>query len=656
MCGICGYVHADGRPVDEALGARMTELLRHRGPDGQGALAVSRAPGGDEPSVFLGHRRLSIIDLSDAARQPLPNEDGTVFVVFNGEIYGFAALRDRLERAGHRFRSHTDGETIVHAYEEYGDGFVRHLDGMFALAVWDGPRRRLVLARDRSGKKPMFHAFDGRTFSFASEIKALLACPWVPCEPAPEHLAEYLAFGCVHAPATMFRDIQSLPPGTTMVVERGIPSPPVRYWDLADAQRRGGDPGEPAAAARVRELLSAAVERRLVSDVPLGALLSGGLDSTIVVGLMARLSSTPVRTFTVGFADDPSYDERAPAAVAARAFGTRHREFVVRTDAAALMEHLLWHHDQPYGDSSAVPTFLVSRLARRHVTVVLNGDGGDEVFGGYERFRAALMAERMPPLVESLAALTARALPRDDGYYGARRRIERFVARRGAPVVDRYLGWVRLFDDGLLAGLLRPEVAAGGAPDGVRETAAAGAPGPEAPLLDRLLHLNFTTYLPDDLHVKVDRMSMAVGLEARSPMLDTALVEYVAGLPPGYKVRGSQLKRLLRVAFADLVPPALAARRKHGFGVPVERWFAGELREPATRLLLSDDTRIRRWIHPEPVRRLFDEHVSGRRAHGHRLWTLVNLELWCRMLEDGRLTRTDSASAAWEPDIVAAGE
>ena len=641
MCGICGFLHVQGRPLDEAAGHRMMDLLRHRGPDGSGSLVVPPDPARPGPSLFLGHRRLKIIDLSEAAHQPLPNEDRTVWVTFNGEIYNFRALRATLEGLGHRFHSHSDTETIVHAYEQYGDEFVRHLDGMFAFALWDARRRRLILARDRSGKKPLFHAFDGGTFTFASEIKALLACPWVACEVAEEHLAEYLSFGCVRAPFTLYRGIHSLPPGTWLAVEDGAPREPVRYWDLRDAVARpSAGPTRTEAAARVRELLTRAVESRLVSDVPLGALLSGGLDSTIVVGLMSRLSPTPVRTFTIGFSDDPSFDERPFAAAAARAFKTEHTEFVVRTDAAALLKRLLWHHDQPYGDSSAIPTYAVSRLARQQVTVVLNGDGGDEVFGGYERFHAALLAERTPRVIENLGRLAARALPRDDGYYGLRRRLERFVAGSGEPVVNRYLGWLAIFDRDLVSRLLRPEIAARGDAASVRAAVAAGAALPgDAPLLDRLLVLNFTTYLPDDLHVKVDRTSMANSLEARSPMLDTALVEYVGSLPPEFKVRGGRLKVLLREAFRDLVPSELLKRRKHGFGVPVDRWFAGELRELARELLLDPASRSRRYLREAVVRQLLDEHLRGARAHGHRLWTLINLELWCRMLEDGSLTQ-----------------
>ena len=641
MCGICGYLHVDGAPVDVALGERMMDLLRHRGPDSSGHLAVPVEPPAPGPSLFLGHRRLKIIDLSEAARQPLSNEDGTIWVDFNGEIFNFPALRADLEACGHQFRSHSDTETIVHAYEEFGDDCVARLDGQFAFALWDGKRRRLLLARDRSGKKPLYYAFDGKSLAFASEIKSILACPWVRPEVAVEHLGEYLLFGYVGAPATFYRGILQLPPGSMLAIEDGRITGPTRYWTL----RRGSAPGaeaipEQEAARRVRELLTHGVEARLLSDVPLGALLSGGLDSTIVVGIMSRLCKTPVRTFTVGFADEASYDERRFAGIAARAFGTQHTEFEVRMDATSLMRRLLWHHDQPYGDSSALPTYLVSRLARQHVTVVLNGDGGDEVFGGYERFWAALWAARMPGFVGGLGGALVRVLPRNDGYFGFRRRIERFASRSGEPPLERYLDWTSIFDTGTAAGLLRPEVAAqcdvSGIYPGLRGTYGSNGNGQ---LLDQLLDLNFMTYLPEDLHVKVDRMSMANSLEARSPMLDTALVEYVAALPPELKIRGGTLKYILKLAFRDLVPPELLGRRKHGFGVPVDRWFRNELRENAQQMLLQPDSRTRRYLDQDAVRRLLDEHLRGTASHGHRLWTLINLELWCRMLEEGSLSK-----------------
>jgi asparagine synthase (glutamine-hydrolysing) len=659
MCGICGFLHMQGAPVDVALGERMMDLLRHRGPDGSGHLVVPGQPPVSLPSLFLGHRRLKIIDLSEAARQPLSNEDGTVSIVFNGEIYNFPALRVALERRGHQFRSQSDTETIVHAYEEFGDRCVDHLDGMFAFALWDGRSRRLLLARDRSGKKPLFYAFDGRSLAFASEIKSLLLCPWVKRDVAVEQLGHYLLFGYVRAPGTLYQGILQLPPASYLTIEDGTVRGPIRYWTL----RRADTPDVQAlpaheAARRVRELLTHAVEARLISDVPLGALLSGGLDSTIVVGIMSRLCRSRVRTFTVGFTDDASYDERRFASIAARAFGTDHTEFVVRTDAMSHVRRLLWHHDQPYGDSSAIPTYLVSQLARRHVTVVLNGDGGDEVFGGYERFWAALWAARVPGFLGELGGAVARMLPRNDSYFSFRRRIERFVARSGEPPLDRYLDWTSIFNTDAVTQLLRPEVAAQCDVSGIYPTIrAAHTSNGSSALLDQLMDLNFTTYLPEDLHVKVDRMSMANSLEARSPMLDTSLVEFVASLPPDLKIRGGQLKYVLKLAFRDLVPPELLKRRKHGFGVPVDGWFRNELRESAHQMLLQPDSRIRQYLDQDAVRRLFEEHARGVAAHGHRLWTLMNLELWCRMLEDGSLSKpmTQEVDGGGEVQAIARG-
>src|SRR5437667_4775413 len=420
MCGICGVVDLSGRPIDDRIGRKMMHLLAHRGPDGDGS-EQHTAEG--EPVVFLGHRRLKIIDLSEAARQPIANEDGTVMVVFNGEIYNFLTLRSELQVRGHTFRSWSDTETIVHAYEEFGDDFVGHLDGMFAFALWDERGRRLILARDRSGKKPLYYAFDGTRLTFGSEIKAVLVCPWVPRDIAVEHLPELLVFGYVPSPRTLYRGIFQVPPASMVVLDTDGLCLTKPYWHLRFSDPRAGRPVPVLeAAGRVRLLLRDAVARRLISDVPIGALLSGGLDSSIVVGLMAEALTEPVRTFSVGFEGVASFDERPSAAIVARQFGTAHTEFVVRPDAAALLEQILWHHDQPYGDSSAIPTYLLSKLARQHVTVALNGDGGDEVFAGYERFFAALLAQRFPPALAPLGQAAARWLPDGLSYYSLRRR------------------------------------------------------------------------------------------------------------------------------------------------------------------------------------------------------------------------------------------
>lgn len=639
MCGICGFLNLQGQPVDEGAGHRMMDLLWHRGPDGEGALVKeSPAPGG-RPSLFLGHRRLKIIDLSDAARQPLPNETKTVWVIFNGEIYNFRELRAVLKACGHIFRSRSDTEAIVHAYEEWGEDFVRRLDGMFAFALWDERRGALVVARDRSGKKPLFYVFDGECFTFASEIKALLACPWIDRQVASEHIPEYLAFGYVPTPRTLYRNVYQVPPASYLVVEGSGVKGPYRYWKLAYggySPKTGSSITE--ATERVRALLTDAVARRMVSDVPLGAFLSGGVDSSIVVGIMSRLAKEPVRTFTVGFTDDLSYDERPHAAIAARYFGTNHTEFIARSDAMSLMELLLWHHDQPYGDSSAVPTYLVSNLARQHVTVALNGDGGDEVFAGYERFLAALLAERLPPTLAPLGRAVARWLPDGQGYYSFRRRLERFFADAHAPVERRFTGWISIFGGRTLAEVLSPDLRIELSDEWLYRSLHQWRRETEGlPLLQQLLHLNFMTYLPDDLHVKMDRMSMANSLETRSPILDTALVEFAASLPPDAKIHRGRLKHILKAAFQDMVPHGLLNRKKHGFGVPVGHWFRHQLRPLVDEMLLSPQTRLREYLEQGAIRRLVAEHLQGTGDHGHRLWVLLTFELWLRMLHAGML-------------------
>ena len=613
MCGICGLLNLDGQPVDPAVGQRMMDLLWHRGPDDSGSLVLQAPASQTSASIFLGHCRLKIIDLSAAARQPLANEDETIWVIFNGEIYNFLDLRHELEQGGHIFRSRSDTETIVHAYEAFGDDFLTHLDGMFAFALWDGRRQRLILARDRSGKKPLFYTFDGRQLTFASEIKAILVCPWVERRMAVEHVPELLTFGYVPTPRTLFHGIFQVPPASYVVVDHNGLKGPIRYWQLPfSPPSNGQSPSARQAAQRVRELLTQAVRRRLISDVPLGALLSGGLDSSIIVGLMSQLMREPVRTFTIGMADEPSFDERPYAEIAARHFRTDHTEFVVKPDAVALMERLIWHHDQPYGDSSAIPTYLVSKLARQQVTVVLNGDGGDEVFAGYDRFLGALVAQRVPRWMTPVGRAITRCLPHQQGYYSIRRRLERFFENAAASPEERFLGWITYFHWSTLQGVLRPELTASLAPEALQTSfmhCYAAAKG--LPLLHRLLQVNFMTYLPDDLHVKMDRLSMANALETRSPMLDTALVEYMASLPPHLKIHRTRMKYVLRLACGDVLPPALRNRQKHGFGVPLGHWFRHQLRAYVEDTLLSPQARLRAYCNQEFIRTLVREHVEG---------------------------------------------
>jgi asparagine synthase (glutamine-hydrolysing) len=646
MCGIAGYLDSEGAPADRACVSRMAALLAHRGPDGRKVEVVAEGPWG--PTVVFGHTRLAIIDLSEAAAQPLANEDGSVVVTYNGEIYNFRELQNNLQALGHTFRSNSDTEVIVHAYETYGDDFVSLLDGMFALALWDGKRRRLLLARDRAGKKPLYYVWDRRRLTFASEIKALRACSWVDDGVAWERIPELMAFGYVPWPHSLYRNVCQVPPASLMVWEDGKLLQPRSYWSL-----RFADAGSakrinwPEAEERVRHLLRNAVERRLMSDVPLGVLLSGGIDSSAIVALMAGLD-VPVRTFTVGIEKESSYDERRFARAIASRFGTEHTEVVVRADAVSLLEHLLWHLDQPLADSSAIPTYLIARAAREHVTVALTGDGGDEVFGGYERFAAALLADRLPLALQSRLDTLAGLLPRSSSYYSLRRRVERFSAEAGRSTRWRYLSWVTLNGDEALSQLVSPDLLAGaGLSSPYASFYAAWDEAGDVPLLHRLLYANYRTYLHDDLLVKTDRMTMASSLEARSPFLDTALVEEIALLPPAMKATPFGLKRLLRRSFRTILPPEIVRRRKHGFGVPIDRWFRNELKAPFCDLVLVKDARSANVINQARAATLFSEHVDGLRSHGGRLWGLLALEVWLRMLE-----RSPSQGQGSAPEIL----
>ncbi len=643
MCGICGWVAPAGAQVDPEAGRRMNEALLHRGPDGEGEVLLEGRPGG--PQAWIGHRRLSIIDLSTRASQPMLSRDGSIALTYNGEIYNFRELRRELETMGASFESDGDTEVVLRAYEAWGDECVRRIDGMFALAVWDGREDRLLLARDRTGKKPLFYAADGDRIAFGSELKAVLACPWVPRRPDFSRLGEFLTFGYVPHPATFYEGIEQVPPAGIVVFDRNGLHPTREYWDALPAPR-GGDrlrPGEEFSRG-VAERLLAATERRMIADVPLGALLSGGIDSSLVVGLMAKVSPDPVHTFSIGFADDASFDEREHARAVAEHFSTRHVDFEVRLDAVGLMDRLLWHHDQPYADSSAIPTFIVSKLAREHVKVVLNGDGGDEVFGGYDRFRAAALSRRLPSPLARGARRVAGLLPVDHGYYSVRRRAERFLELADASIEDRYQSWISVANPDLLRELVAPRWLDGaGSPlasmdryyDRVRDR----------PPLDRILYANFKTYLPDDLAVKMDRMSMANSLEARSPFLDTALIEHLARLPARHKVGLRRLKPVLRDALGPMLPDAIWDRRKHGFGVPMGTWFRGELGTLFEDEVLAPGARCADVLQPGTVRRLYDEQRAGTRENGFRLWTLLTLERWLRSLERPLEVRPPGESA-----------
>lgn len=622
MCGIGGVLEA-GRVVNERIGRRILASIAHRGPDDEGTETFSAGLS----HILLGSRRLAIIDLSPAGRQPMTNEDRTVAVVFNGEIYNFRELRDELLRRGHRFISRTDSEVIVHGYEELGTDLLQRLDGMFAIAIWDQKAGRLILARDRLGKKPLFYYADAARVVFGSEIKALLAHPEVPAEFDSSVLPYYMVHGYVPDPMTFYRGVLQVPPGAYVECDAGGVRAPRTYWAL-QFPPRGEERRIPADEAKemLQTLLGDAVRKRLISDVPLGALLSGGLDSSIVVGVMSGLIPEPARTFTVGFTDDISFDERPYARAVADRFGTLHTELEAQAGHAGLLDRLLWHHDQPYGDSSSLPTYLISSLTRQSVTVALVGDGGDELFAGYERFRAALLAERIPRIAAVPLGAALRRVPPGQGYHSVQTRLRRFGAGVAEPLLRRYLRWVAILQPALVTRLVPGD----GASQVVAHAESLLKTVDRCHPLHQLLYLNMRTYLPGDLLVKMDRMSMANSLETRSPFLDTALVEFVASLPADYKIRGRRQKWLLREAFRERLPDGIVDRPKHGFGVPLDDWFRGTLRARVHEELLASDARIAGHLNTAEVRRLVEAHMSGRANYGHALWALLNLELWLR--------------------------
>jgi asparagine synthase (glutamine-hydrolysing) len=614
MCGICGLVKLDGAPDPIAVDRMRTSIV-HRGPDDGSTDALGRC--------ILGHQRLIVVD-PEAGYQPVQNEGGDVTAVFNGELYNFPELRDSLR--GHDVRGRGDTPVIPHLYEEHGTAFAERLHGMFALALWDAPRGRLVLARDRLGKKPLLYTqlADG-TFAFASELKALLQLP-MERELDRAAIDAYLALGYVPGDRTGLVAVRRLPPGHLLVLEDGRERVE-RYWEP-----RASDEELPDEEwlERVRETVRAAVRRRLVADVPLGALLSGGIDSTILTGLMAEASSGPVRTFTVGFSDS-AYDERRWARIAAERFGTRHEEVVLDADVSATLERLVTTLDEPLGDEAILPLYLICEAAREHVTVALTGDGGDESFGGYERYAALALASRIP----RAAGAAARVLPRGERR-GRVERAARFLDVVGRPPAERYAAVMEVFPRELRAQLWNED-----ARPSAELLGAAPSPGVRG-----LQALDVVTYLSNDLLPKADLASMAHSLELRSPFLDHEVLELGLALPDRLKVRGLRGKVALRRAFADLLPPELAARGKTGFGLPLARWFRADLRDHARDVLLADGL-FRRAT----VERLLADHDAGRVDHGNKLWCLLVLELWRRAWVESPAPRSPP-----EQFVHAAGE
>jgi asparagine synthase (glutamine-hydrolysing) len=645
MCGITGAVWAQSEKtisLDDL--ERMTAALRHRGPDDEGSYFSelrARAPYEAMPGVALGFRRLSTIDLA-GGQQPMSSEDGSVQIVCNGEIYNYEALQHRLEGSGHRLRSQCDIETIVHLYEDEGLDCFRHLNGMFAVAIWDARHRRLVLARDRLGKKPLVYRHEPGRLLFASELKSLLQLADVPRDIDFGSVDAYLTYGYVPPPRTIFRGIAKLPPGHVALWQddrltvRPFWQPDFSLELRITAQK---------AVEQLRETITSAVKLRMRSDVPLGAFLSGGVDSSIIAAVMQRESATPIKTFTIGFAAS-EYDERPFARRVAQHIGAEHHEEEVQPQAVDILPRLIRHFDEPFADSSAIPTWHLAQMTRRHVTVALSGDGGDELFLGYPRYRAAglaAMLDRVPALRHILAARFWQSIPTSGKQKSRLLQFQRFSEALGMSPARRYLDWLSIFNEPRRADLYSDEfVAQIPAADPFDFLQAAWQRASRRDAMTTAALADLTTYLPCDLMTKVDMASMAHSLETRCPLLDYRVVELAAAWPASLKYRRGRGKRVLEQAFGDLLPREVFTRRKMGFGVPLGIWLRSELSSLTEELLGEDAVSRRGWFRPEAVRRLIAEHRSGRLDHGARLWALLVLEQWCRSWSD---VETATASA-----------
>ncbi|MDQ6607894.1 MAG: asparagine synthase (glutamine-hydrolyzing) [Actinomycetota bacterium] len=624
MCGIAGQARAGAEPVSEALLERMCAAIQHRGPDSRG---THHAPG-----VGLGIQRLRIIDLV-TGDQPISNEDGTATVVLNGEIYNYRELRERLERAGHIFSTRTDTEVIVHLYEESGPDLVHDLHGMFAFALWDSRRRRLLLARDRVGKKPLFYALRERTLSFASELDALMKDPEISRDLDFHALDAFLALLYVPQPLSIYRAARKLPPGGRLVWEDGQARID-RWWRLSYRPKTGPTNIEELGDA-VREAVRRATRRRLVSDVPLGAFLSGGIDSSAVVAAMAEASPEPVKTFSIGFTTSRAeFNELPYARLVAKTFGTDHHEEIVKPDAVAMLPRVVRAFGEPFADPTALPTFQLAEMTRRHVTVALTGDGGDESFAGYERYVANALLARFDGLPESARRAVARLgarIPPDPVINSTRSRLRRLAAGLPLSAADRYLAYSTRLDGVDRSRVYTPEGRARvgdgwleGAFGDLWENAAADE------LVDHLLATDVELYLPGDLLAKADIATMHYSLEARSPLLDHELMEMVATVPPELKLRGREKKLGLRAALRGWVPDAILDRPKRGFELPIADWLRGDLGTYARDVLLDPRTRERGLLDAGYSRELLDRHMAGREDNARRIWTLLVLELWQR--------------------------
>jgi asparagine synthase (glutamine-hydrolysing) len=627
MCGICGFNWAD-----EHLLEQMKATLVHRGPDDHGSYVTE--------GVSLGHRRLSIVDLSESGRQPLTNEDGTVWITFNGEIYNYPALRKLLEQKGHTFRSHSDTEAIVHAYEEYGLDVVQHLIGMFAFAIWDAPRRRLVMARDRLGIKPLYYTLEHGNIRFASEIKALLVDPSLVRAVNRQGLFDLIGYEFTPAPDTLFQGVHKLLPGCLLVVEADGTSRLSRYWTL---RQRDVD----ATPEGLLSLLEQVCADHMMSDVPIGSFLSGGIDSSTVVEFLSKALPSQLQTFALGYREE-SYSEFSYAREVAEHFGTLHRELLINPIDRAEIERSVWHLDEPTTDPSILPFMLLCAQARRYVKVCFSGDGGDELFMGYDRFRASKASELLDllplPYRQQLYRSIFKLISDDDQKKGARNILKRFLQGASLPRDGEHIRWQYFLDAGQAAALFQPEFLQSVNTDPFAPVKRWSDQAPnEWGVRDQFIELNM--FLPDSGLMKVDKMAMAHGLEVRPPFLDHRLVEYCYSLPANLKLRKFTTKWLLKHAMEKRLPPGIAMRKKQGFSIPMKNWIRGEMMDYTHDEIFSSKL-IAEYFNIVTLERFWKEHQLRRQNHSHLFWTLLNLSLWGRLFLAPAQTRFNNSATS----------
>jgi asparagine synthase (glutamine-hydrolysing) len=622
MCGICGFCFTDQRPVDLDILKKMARTLQHRGPDDEGYYT--------EAGIALGHRRLSIIDL-DTGQQPIHNEDKTVYVIFNGEIYNFPEIKSELEEKGHKFYTKSDTEVLVHLYEEIGERFLARLNGMFAFAIWDGKKRKLLLARDRIGIKPLYYAHNGKVLAFASEPKALLELPWVEGRLDPQGLSHYLSYDFIPAPCCIYKDIRKVPPGHQIVYQNGD----LRcecYWDLDLSDRVGVGVNEEEICDLIWGEFCRCVKMRLISDVPLGVLLSGGIDSTSVLAALRHEGVDDVRTFSIGF-EDPSFDESGYFRKAASFFETEHHEEVLAPQKLIeIIPAVASILDEPLADASIMPTYLLSRFTKGYVKVALGGDGGDELFAGYPTYQAYLLSryyERVPRIIRSLVEAGVKRLPVSFDNMSFDFRAKKFIHGIAYPSVERNYIWLGTFSPDM-----KEELLSNGVKDGLGEFNSFSVlhdylKGKNfSSELGELLYLDTKLYLQEGVLAKVDRASMAHGLEVRVPFLDHRFVDLVTGLPEELKLKGFSTKYLWKKAIKDRIPDEITRRRKKGFGIPIAKWLCGELKGLMVEMLSEERLKKQGIFNPSVVQKFVSDHLARRVDNRKKLWNLLILQLW----------------------------